>query len=215
MTKQRFCCLFFLILLLSGCAGVSVVPRPDSAGQINAQDMSISQTYDQVTVNARVMDLEVRPYQMRQNICSFMLKIRNEREQSAFFPAERFLLTDEQGNQYRPVSPEQIAKMVAELDPYLIPYPYLGYYYEGDAEKAKLENQFNSQVTYFPLRDARAIAVEALPDGKIEAGSQISGLVYFLADLRSMKSFTLQGSAVLAKGVKSADFSFPFNVVKN
>lgn len=215
MTKQRFFCFFFLILLLSGCAGVSVVPRPDTAGQINAQEMSISQTYDQVTVTARVMDLEVRPYQMRQNICSFMLKIRNEREQSVFFPADRFLLTDEQGNQYRPVSPEQIAKMVAELDPYLIPYPYLGYYYEGDAEKAKLENQFNSQVTYFPQRDARAIAFEALPDGKIEAGSQISGLIYFLADLRTMKSLTLQGSAVLAKGVKSADFSFPFNVVKN
>ncbi|NCO51866.1 MAG: hypothetical protein GW875_07180 [Deltaproteobacteria bacterium] len=214
MSKQGFSCLFFLTFLVFGCAGVSVVPRPNTAGQINAQEMSIRQTYDQVRVTARVMDLEVRPYQMRQNICSFQLEIRNEREQPIFFPAERFLLTDEQGNQYRPVSPEQIAKMVTELDPYLIPYPYLGYYYAGDAEQAKRENQFNSQVTYFPTRDARAIAVEALPDGKVEADKQISGLIYFLADLRTMKGFNLQGSAVLAQGTKSTVFSFPFDVIK-
>lgn len=213
---MELCFIYFLglLLFLSGCAGISVVPDPDNTGQINAQDMSIRQTDNELTLTARVQDLEVRPYQMRQNICSFYVEIRNDRQQSVSFNADRFLLTDEQGNQYRPIIPEKITKMVAELDPYLIPYPYLGYYYESDAESAKLENQFNSQVTYFPTKDARAITAEALPEGNIVSGHQISGLIYFLADLRTMKSFVLQGSAILAKGIKSTDFNFAFSVIK-
>jgi hypothetical protein len=211
---KRILPLFLLLSLLAGCGGITVIPRPDSPGLINAQDLSITQTNEQVSVTARVMDLEVRPYQMEQNICSFMLVVKNERDQRIYLPAERFFLSDSKGNQYRPVSPEKIREIVAELDPYLIPYPYVGYYYEGDAERARIRNEFNSEVSYFPTKNPQNIALEALPDGKVEPHKQISGLIYFLTDLRSMEGFTLEGSAVLAKGVKSSDFSFPFSVVK-
>lgn len=203
-----------LLLLLSGCGGIAIVPRPDAAGQINAADMSITQNNEMVTVISRVMDLEVRPYQMEQNICSFMVTVKNNRDKKIYLPAERFLLIDSEGTQYRPVSPEKIRQIVAELDPYLIPYPYVGYYYEGDAERVKADNAFSSESTYFPTKNPQNIALEALPDGKVEAGNQISGLIYFLADLRNMKEFTLRGSAVIAQGEKSSDFIFPFSVVK-
>jgi len=209
--------LFLLILLactLVGCTGVSVIPQPDAVGQINAKDLSITQTKDQVTVTARVMDFEVRPYQMEQNICSFEVVVRNERDKKIYFPAERFLLSDAMSTQYRPVSPEKIRQIVADLDPYLIPYPYVGYYYEGDAERGRVRNEFNSEVIYFPTKNPQNIALEALPAGNIEAGKQVSGLVYFLADLRTMEAFTLEGSAVLSQGVKSENFVFPFAVVK-
>ncbi len=206
--------LLMMLFLLAGCGGVAVIPQPGSRGQINAQDLSITQTNDQVTVMAKVMDLEVRPYQMKQNICSFFVQIKNERDSKIYLPAERFILSDNQGNQYRPVSPEKIREIVAQTDPYLIPYPYVGYYYEGDAERARMRNEFNSEVTYFPTRNPQNIALEALPDGKVEPAKQISGLIYFLADLRTMAGFTLEGSAVLSIGVKSSDFIFPFSVVK-
>jgi len=206
--------LFLAITLLVGCGGVAVIPRPDSLGQINAQDFSITQTNEQVTVTAKVMDLEVRPYQMDQNICSFMLVVKNNRDQKIYLPAERFILSDSKGNQYRPVSPEKIREIVADRDPYLIPYPYVGYYYEGDAARLRNTNELSSAVTYFPTKDPKNIALEALPDGKVEAQKQISGLIYFLADLRTMEGFTLEGTAVLAKGVKSSEFIFPFSVVK-
>ncbi len=206
--------ILLIFLLLAGCGGISVIPRPDSSGQINSEEMSITQTNEGVTVTARVMDLEVRPYQMDQNICSFMVLVKNEREQKIYLPAERFILTDAQGNQYNPVSPVKIREIVAERDPYLIPYPYVGYYYEGDAEQARVRNAFNSEVTYFPTKNPQNITLEALPDGKVSGQKQISGLIYFLADLRTMEGFTLEGSAVLAKGVKSSDFIFPFSVVK-
>ncbi|MCF6179576.1 MAG: hypothetical protein L3J63_09350, partial [Geopsychrobacter sp.] len=187
---------------------------PQSDGQINAQDFSIAQTHEQVTVTARVMEIEVRPYQMEQNICSFKLLVRNDRDQPIYLPAERFILSDRKGNQYRPVSPAKIREIVADLDPYLIPYPYVGYYYEGDVERSRIRNEFNSEVTYFPTKNPQNIALEALPEGRVEPGKQISGLIYFLADLRTMEGFTLESSAVLAKGVKSSDFIFPFSVVK-
>lgn len=206
--------LLLLLTLLAGCGGISIIPNPETSGQINAQELSITQTNEQVTVSARVMDLEVRPYQMEQNICSFMVLVKNERDQKIYLPAERFLLSDSAGNQYRPVSPDKIREIVASQDPYLIPYPYVGYYYEGDAERARIRNEFNSEVTYFPTKNPQNIALEALPDGKVEAHKQISGLIYFLADLRTMEGFTLEGSAVLANGVKSSDFIFPFSVVK-
>ena len=206
--------LMFVLSLLAGCGGIAVIPSPGSSGQINAQDLSITQVNEQVTVSAKVLDLEVRPYQMEQNICSFMLTVKNERDQKIYLPAERFILSDSKGNQYRPVSPEKIREIVADHDPYLIPYPYVGYYYEGDVERARIRNEFNSEVTYFPTKDPRNIALEALPDGKVEAHKQISGAIYFLADLRTMQGFSLEGSAVLSKGVKSSDFIFPFSVVK-
>jgi len=206
--------LLLLLSLLAGCGGITVIPRPDSLGQINAQDLSITQANDQVTISAKVMDLEVRPYQMEQNICSFMLVIKNDRVQKIYLPAERFVLSDAKGTQYRPVSPEKIREIVAARDPYLIPYPYVGYYYEGDSERARIRNEFNSETTYFPTKNPQNISLEALPDGKVGAQKQIAGLIYFLADLRTMEGFTLEGSAVLSKGVKSADFIFPFSVVK-
>lgn len=206
--------LLLMLLLLVGCGGVTIVPRPDSSGQINAQDLSITQTNELVTVTAKVMDLEVRPYQMNQNICSFTLLVRNGRDQAVLLPAERFILSDSKGNQFRPVSPERIREIVADLDPYLIPYPYVGYYYEGDAERARIRNEFNSEVTYFPSLNPQRIALEALPEGKIEPHKQVSGLIYFLTDLRAMKGFTLEGSALLPGGVKSSDFIFPFTVEK-
>ena len=212
--KKLLLPLLLLALVLSGCAGIVITPSPDAAGRVNPQDLSISQTSEQVTVTAKVMDLEVRPYQMDQNICSFQVDIKNDRDTKIYLPAERFILFDDQGNQYRPVSPQKIRELVAQLDPYLIPYPYVGYYYEGDAERARVRNEFNSEVVYFPTRNPQNIELEALPDGKVEPGKQVSGLIYFLADLRTMKSFSLQGSAVLAKGVKSSDFVFPFSVVK-
>ncbi len=202
------------LLMLSGCGGVMVMPSPDAAGQINARELSITQSHEQISVTAQVMDLEVRPYQMAQNICSFKILIRNDRDQKIYLPAERFVLTDSKGNQYRPVSPEKIRQLVADLDPYLIPYPYVGYYYEGDSERARVRNTFNSEVTYFPTKNPQNISLEALPDGQVEPGKQISGLVYFLADLRGMEAFNLEASAVLAKGVKSGDFVFSFSVVK-
>lgn len=213
MSKQLIP-LLLILTLVAGCGGITIIPRPDAQGQINAQDLSITQTSEQVSVTAKVMDLEVRPYQMEQNICSFMLLVRNDRDKKIYLPAERFILSDSKGNQYRPVSPEKIREIVADLDPYLIPYPYVGYYYEGDAERARIRNEFNSEVTYFPTKNPQNIALEALPDGKVEPGKQISGLIYFLADLRTMEGFTLEGSAVLSKGVKSGDFIFPFSVVK-
>ncbi len=212
--KKQILPLILMLSLLTGCGGIVVIPSPGSLGQINAQDLSITQVNEQVTVSAKVMDLEVRPYQMKQNICSFMLTVKNDRDQKIYLPAERFILSDSKGNQHRPVSPEKIREIVADHDPYLIPYPYVGYYYEGDAERARIRNEFNSEVTYFPTKDPRNITLEALPDGKVEAHKQISGVIYFLADLRTMEGFSLEGSAVLSKGVKSSDFIFPFSVVK-
>lgn len=202
------------LLLLTGCGGVTVIPSPDAAGQINAQALSITQTHDQVTITANVQDLEVRPYQMNQNICSFMVLVRNDRDRKIYLPAERFILSDTKGNQYRPVSPEKIREFVAQKDPYLIPYPYVGYYYEGEMARSRMDNAMSSETTYFPTKNPQKIELEALPDGRVEAGKQISGLIYFFADLRTMEGFTLEGSAVLAKDVKSADFVFPFKVVK-
>ncbi len=212
--KKNLLFLLIVLFFLSGCGGVAIIPRPDSSGQINAADLSITQTNEMVEVSSRVMDLEVRPYQMEQNICSFMFTVKNNRDSKIYLPAERFILSDSKGNQYRPVTPDKIREIVAELDPYLIPYPYVGYYYEGDAERGKIRNEFNSEARYFPTKNPQNISLEALPDGKVEPGKQISGLIYFLADLRTMEEFTLEGSAVLSKGVKSTDFIFPFSVVK-
>ncbi|WP_026362312.1 hypothetical protein [Geopsychrobacter electrodiphilus] len=212
--KNRILPIFLFVCILSGCGGVTILPSPKGMGKINAQDMSISQTNEQVSVTAKIMDIEVRPYQMQQNICSFKVLISNNRNEEISLPADNFLLSDSKGNQFLPVSPAKIKELVADHDPYLIPYPYVGYYYEGDAERGMIRNGFNREVTYFPTKNPQNIVLDALPDVKIEPGKQVSGLIYFLTDLRAMDGFTLEGAAVLSKGVKSSKFIFSFSVVK-
>lgn len=200
-------------LFLGGC-GVTVVPMATATASVNLADNSVTEAKDGVTVTARMQDLEVAPYRMVDNITSFHLAIENGTAGEVTFPLASFYLVDGEGNQYRPIQPSEIEGIVSRDSSYLIPYPYVGYYYLEDAEKASFYNTFDSALPYFAESYPQDIYTQALPVDAILPGGRISGLLYFVVDLALKNSVELRIYRPGTPVTGPPDYTLPFNVEK-
>ena len=212
--KRWSCVALSMMFFLAGC-GVAVVPSPQADGTVNAEERSITQNRANLEVTVRVQDLEYRPYQMVENITAFFVAVENGKPREISLPLSAFVLMDGQGNQYRPVSAEKVHEIIARDSFYLMPYPFVGYYYLEDAARAHYDTQFESALPYFPQRYPQDIYTEALPDGEVLPGARVSGLVYFIVDLTRKESFELRLYLPGTPPSAPADFNFPFFVEKN
>jgi hypothetical protein len=175
MTRS-FAALIGLALLLTGC-GIKIVPQPTQAGVINPADRSITINRDGVVVSARVQDLEVAPYRMVDNITSFYIVVDNRTQAEVALPVTSFVLLDQDNRQYRPIPPAEVHAIVSRDSTYLIPYPYVGYYYLEDQQKAAFFNTFSSSLPYFAENHPQDLHTEALAETSILPGALISGKI--------------------------------------
>lgn len=200
-------------LLLGGC-GIQVVPRPTAATTLNTADNSLTQTTRGVAISARVQDREVVPYQLADNITSFYLTIRNRTSDTVTIPLESFVLVDSQGHQIRPIAPTQIQGIVSRNSEYLIPYPYVGFYYLEDYERYSFFNTFNSALPYYAENHPQDLFIRALPVTPILPGAFISGEIFFLVDLALKEAVELRTYLPGTPETAPADYLFPFSIVK-
>ncbi len=200
-------------LFLGGC-GVTVVPRPTASAVLNPSDNSLSEEKAGVVVSARVQDLEVAPYRMVDNLTSFHVTVSNQTDQEISLPLDAFLLIDETGNQYRPIEPGNIQGIVSKDSQYLIPYPYVGYYYLEDKEKSAFFNTFESSLPFYAENYPQDIYTQALPAGSVIPGATISGLVYFVIDLYLHSGVELRAYLPGTPSTAPPDYAFPFSIEK-
>ncbi|AJF06660.1 hypothetical protein [Geoalkalibacter subterraneus] len=205
----------FVFLFLCSCAGVNVVPKPGPGMQLDETSGNLAMSRNNLTVTARIQDLQVRPYQAADNLCSFFVTIRNDGETSREILAENFLLIDENGTQYRSIPPSEVLEILSRDSFYLIPYPYVGFYYLEDSVKVGQFSQFDSSLPYFPQRYPQELHTAALPSEKrLLPGNRLEGQIYFIADLTRMKSFELQFDPQGTSDSPGPEFSFSFSVEK-
>lgn len=202
----------FALLGLVGCS-VSIIPNVPADYQLNA-DNSMTASTNGLTVTAGVQDLEVAPYRMVNNITSFLVSIDNQTIGEVETPLSMFLLVDNDGRQYSPIAPGDIQAIIKKDSSYLIPYPYVGYYYLEDKEKSAQYETFDSSLPYYSENYPQDIFTQALPAGMIVPGAKIVGLVYFVADLTTMTGFELRLYRPTNPRTEKPDFSFPFSVAK-
>jgi len=211
--KMRLLMLLSTVLFLCAC-GVHVVPMPTATGVVNPADNSIIESAKGMVVSARLQEMAVDPYRMVDNVTSFYFDIENKSGNEISVPLDSFILIDDGGNQYRPIPPSEIQNIVSRDSTYLIPYPYVGFYYLQDAERYSFENTVTTSLPFDAQNFPQDIYTEALPAGTILPGARISGTVYFLIELAVKKSFELRvylpGSPVSGP----ADFTFPFSIEK-
>lgn len=200
-------------VLLWGC-GVTVVPGKIFSGTVNPEDNSIAQQKGPLKITVRVQDLEYAPYRLVNNITTFHVAIRNDGSESLSVPLESFVLVDGKGNQYRPMAPGEVRKIVRRQSAYLIPYPYVGFYYLEDAEKSAFFNTFTSSLPYYAENYPQETFTEALPAGDILPGSRISGLLYFVVDLSTKEKVELRVYLPGTPPSAPADLVFPFSIEK-
>ncbi len=209
--NKKFLLMFIGLALLPACA-LKVIPQPIEAGIINAADNSQRVSKGGIAITARVADTELSSYNLEGTVTAFAVQIDNQTSSEVSFENDSFLLLDDQARQYFPLTPEKVKEMLDKDSYYLIPYPYVGFYYLEDYEKSSFYNTYNSQLPYFYEVYPQDIYSKALQSGSIIPKAKVVGLVYFKIDLNGKKVIKL---LVYKKGTaKSAlpDFVFPFKI---
>lgn len=213
MNLARICALLAAVLL-SGCSSLKVIPEPAPSGVINQKESSQTLVKDGIRVTVAPADTDMINYSVQGVVASFDVIIQNTSSTEVAFDNSSFLLIDAGKRQYYPLTPEKIREMLAKDTYYLLPYPYVGFYYLEDYEKAQFKNTTNSNLPYYFELKPQDIHLRALPTESVIPEASIRGLIYFNADLSTMSSFSVN---VYRKGASKSsppDFVFPFKVVK-
>lgn len=212
--NNRIIMVFFLALMLAGCGSIKVVPEQSGTGRINSADNSQTIVSGGVEITARVDDTGINSYNLESTVTAFQLVIKNGTDGEVAFSNDSFLLVDEAGLQYSALTPENVRTMLSKDSYYLVPYPYVGFYYQEDFEKSNAYNRFNSALPYYYDLYPQDIYTKSLQATTIIPGMKIEGLTYFKVDPSGHKSFKL---LVFRKGASKStppEFSFPFKIVK-
>ena len=199
------------LALCQACA-VKVVPLPTATAQLDPVNASLTEVRDEVAVTVKVDQLSVQPYQLNENLASFSFTVDNRTDRPFEISPESFVLRDgTEGRQYRAISPEKVKEIVSKDTVYLIPYPYVGYYYLEDQERYKFAQPMTSSLPFYAEYHPQDIFTRALPVGPVLPQSKVSGVIYFLADPSLMKRFEL---LLYADAQLSGEprYRFPFGV---
>lgn len=212
--KHSLILVLLAALLLSGCASVKVVPEQSGNGRINAVDNSQTIASGGAEVTARVDETGINSYNLDSTVTAFHVTIKNTSDNEISFGDDSYLLVDESGLQYSLLTPENVRAMLKKDSYYLVPYPYVGFYYLEDYEKTNAYNRSNTSQPYYYDLYPQDIFTKALQATTIIPGMKVEGLVYFKMDPAAHQRVTL---LIFRKGAAKSsppDFNFPFKIVK-
>lgn len=212
--KQSLILLSVTVMLLAGCSSVKVVPEQTVNGRVNTTDNSQTITANGVEITARVDETAINSYNIESTVTAFHISIRNATDSEIAFGDDSYVLVDESGLQYSLLTPESVRAMLKKDSYYLVPYPYVGFYYLEDYEKTNAYNRFNSSLPYYYDLYPQDIFTKALQATIVIPGMKVEGLTYFKIDPASHQHIKL---LVFRKGVSKTshpDFSFPFKIIK-
>lgn len=203
----------FLVLLLSGC-GVQVIPRTSAQTALGDDKETVNTTENGLTLSAKVQDLDFGPYTGKNNITAFYVKITNDNQEERTIPLAAFMLFDQDKTLYRPLESDRVTSLTRQEDNYLIPYPYVGFYYLQDSTDFDYATQSSSNLQYSPQKTLASAETYALPVGSIPSGANIAGMLFFNIDLYEKKSIDLTLQLPSEGNVPETKFSIVFDVVK-
>ncbi len=202
-----------LAVVLAGCS-LKVVPEQTESGVINTADNSQTIARKGLSVTVKPADMDLRNYNLEGTVSAFSVLIDNRTGSEVSFSNDSFVLLDNENRQYLPLTPEKVKEILSKDSYYLIPYPYVGFYYMEDYAKSSSYNEFNSQAPYFYDLYPQDIYTKALGGESIIPNAKVAGLVYFKIDLSTVKGAKL---LIFLKGTPHSatpDFAFPFKIDK-
>jgi hypothetical protein len=212
--KILFAAMALLVVGISGCASIKVLPEQVEQGTINATNNTQSITKDNVEITAGASETAINSYNLEGTVTAFNISIKNNSANEVVFAEDSFILADERGLQYDLLTPQKVREIIKKDSYYLMPYPYVGFYYLEDFQKTNFYNRFNSSLPYYYELYPQDLFTKSLPLTAIIPGMKVEGFVYFKIDLAAHQQVKLY---VYRKGAsKSAppDFLFPFKIVK-
>lgn len=211
---MRFLGSLSFFVLLTACASMVIRPVPQTNSQIDTNGQRIVQTVKGVELAAKLHEISVRPSPAQQNYCSFWVEVSNRRNVLLPLSYSDFLLIDAQGRQYQAADPAELVETLTDTSAYLIPYPYVGFYYLEDSIRSQQNTQFRSEKSYFSSRRPEYLKMEAIQSVDVLPAAKVVGAIYFPAELRTMTGFQLRYQLGALPGQKPYQMSLPFAVEK-
>lgn len=207
--RTTFIMAFLAAVFCTACGSVSINPIASPSGKVNPTDQSITETRNNVAFTVRHDALSVSNNPATDIVSAFHVTIDNQTDKQVSFPPQVFVLKDSGGQQYRTVSPERVKEIISKDTVYLIPYPYVGYYYLRDQIVASQSDALSSELPFYAEYHPQDIFVRALPEEPVLEYSKVSGNVYFLVDLeKTERADLLLFPDVGTTGEPLAIFSF-------
>lgn len=210
----RYVAIFISALLVAGCSSFQVIPEPVTNGIVNDKEKSQTITHDNLSITVRSGDAEILSYNLEGAIASFNVVVDNQTGQEVAIGNDSFLLKDNDGVQYAALTLEKVKEIISKNTYYLIPYPYVGFYYLEDYERASFQNRVTTDRPYFYELYPQDIYTKALPVGVVIPKAKVAGLLYFRIDLQGKKGVSLLFYRKGTSKSAPADFVFPFKIVK-
>jgi hypothetical protein len=215
MKPYKILLVVLFALAVTGCASIKVIPEQVANGIVNATDNSQTLVSNGVSVTARVSDTELNAYNLDSTVTAFHLAIKNNTAGEVAFDEFSFVAIDEKGVQYSLLTPEKVREIIKKDSYYLMPYPYVGFYYLEDYQKTSFYNRSTSSLPYFYELYPQDIFTRSLPFGAaIIPGMQIEGLIYYKLDISTLQGLKLYIYRKGASKASSPEFVFPFKIVK-
>lgn len=212
--KKGILLISLLSILTTGCSSVKIVPEQVNNGRINPADNSQTVIGNGVEITVRADETGINAYNLETVVTSFMVSIKNNSEAEVAFAEDSFVMVDDKGLQYSLLTPDKIRDMLKKDSYYLMPYPYVGFYYLEDYQKTNFYNRSNSSLPYYYELYPQDIYTKSLPMSAVIPGMKIEGLTYFKIEPSNHQSIKL---LVYRKGASKSsppDFTLPFKIVK-
>ncbi len=206
--------LFGLILFMSGCSSLTIIPEQVINGRVNQVDNSLTITGKLAEISVRIDESGINAYNLDSFVTAINISIKNISGSEIAFSNDSFVLVDEDDLQYSLLTPDNVREMLKKDSYYLMPYPYVGFYYLEDYQKTSFYNRSNSSLPYYYELYPQDIYTKALPMVTVIPGMKIQGLTYFKFDPANHRKFKL---LIFAKGSPKSsppDFLFPFRISK-
>jgi len=202
------------ILLLAACSSIKVVPQQVENGTINNADNSQTVMRDGLEITARLAESGINSYNLQETVSSFNVRIKNTTSREVVFSDDSFVLTDERGLQYAQLTPDRLRDIIKKDSYYLMPYPYVGFYYLEDFQKTSFYNRFTSSLPYYYELYPQDLLSKSLPATSIIPGMSLEGLLFFKIDMANHQQVKLHVYRKDASRSLPPDFIFPFTVLK-
>lgn len=212
--KKQILAILLLSLLLSACSSIKIVPEQTENGVINADDNSQTITRNGLQIRAGVSGTELNAYNLEGTVSAFNIAIKNSSDREVSFSADSFVLIDENGLQYGQLTPQKMLEMIKKDSYYLMPYPYVGFYYLEDFQKTSFYNRLNSSLPYYYELYPQDLFTKALPLTSIIPGMKVEGVIFFKIDMPVRRQVKLYVYRQGASRSNPPEFVFPFKVVK-
>lgn len=196
-----------IVILLSGCAG-GLVPDLARNVVVAPDGRSIVQTDESWQIKSMVYQESIVSTGS-DALISFLVTAKNRTPAPGVISSDGFYLVLNGEVQKRPVSPQTVREVTLSAHNYLLPYPFVGYYYNRDETYPSILNVSPDAV----VESAQEILLTAFPSGEVLPGKSVEGILYFSSPGVTIKSAEL---LFLPDGTTSetTPFRFPFIVAK-